>query len=66
VQGTSTPKTLFFYAYFIYYNFFTAEKRLNSRNSSKQELIMEIFVCAERNYINMHTKFQIMCKLRYL
>jgi hypothetical protein len=38
------------------------KQRLNPRNYSKQELIMELFVRATGNDMNMHAKIQDMIK----
>jgi hypothetical protein len=39
---------------------------LNPRNYSKKEIIMKLFVCAMGDDMNMHAKFQIIFKHRYL
>jgi hypothetical protein len=51
----------------IFYKFYTAqgnflilEQNLNIRNYPRQELIMEIFVLATDNDMNMHAKIQSM------
>jgi hypothetical protein len=46
--------------------FLLQKKRLNPRNYSKQELIMKLFVWATGDDMNMHAKFQIIYKHRYL
>jgi hypothetical protein len=40
--------------------------RLNPRNYFKQEIIMKLFVRATGDDMNMHAKFKIICKGRYL
>jgi hypothetical protein len=42
------------------------EQRLNPRNYSNMELIMEICVWTTDNDMNMHAKTQSICKYRYL
>jgi hypothetical protein len=42
------------------------KQRLNPRNYSKREIIMTLFVWATGKDMNMHAKFQIICKHRYL
>jgi hypothetical protein len=40
--------------------------RLNPRNYAKQEIIMKLFVYSNGDDINLHEKFQIIFKYRYL
>jgi hypothetical protein len=42
------------------------KQRLNPRNYSKQELIMEIFLWATENGMHMHAKIQSIIESRYL
>jgi hypothetical protein len=39
-------------------------QRLNPRNYSKHEIIMKLFLWANGDDMNMHAKFQIICKHR--
>jgi hypothetical protein len=42
------------------------KQRLNPRNYYKQEIIMKFFSCSTGDDMNMHEKFQIIGKHRYL
>jgi hypothetical protein len=57
--------------YFSMYILFTTnsllqKQKLNTRNYYKQEIIMNLFVRVTGDDMNIHAKFQIICKDRYL
>ncbi len=60
-------KNYYFTMHILFTTIYLLQKqRLNPRNYSKQELIMELFASAIGDDMKVHAKFQIICKHRYL
>jgi hypothetical protein len=65
VKQSFTPRINIFSKHKLFYtNSLQQEQRLNHRNSSMHELIMELFVCVTNHDVNMHARIQSIFKYR--